>query len=193
MGVRLGGTDGNEVLTNAAALVLTALLLAEGVTVIRMRGLVGVHMFVGLALIPPVAVKLGSTGYRFARYYTGSRAYVAKGPPPLALRLLAPVLVVTTLGIFATGVLLLAAGHKAGALLEIHKVCFIVWAVVFALHFLGHLAAMLRSMRRDWTAERRRAVPGTGWRAALLLAALGGGVALCVALQSTVHAWHPGG
>ena len=46
-----------------------------------MRGLLGPHMFIGLVLIGPVALKLASTGYRFVRYYTGAPVYVAKGPP----------------------------------------------------------------------------------------------------------------
>jgi hypothetical protein len=183
--VRLGGTDGNEILTSATAFALTVLLIAEGITIIRMRGLVGAHMFIGLALLPPVGLKLASTGYRFARYYTHSRAYREKGPPPLPLRLAAPVLVLTTIGVFATGVVLLADGHKAGAVLEIHKVCFIVWAVMFALHFLWHLPAMLRIV------TRRSGVPGMGWRAGLLVAAAGGSVALCLALATSVNAWHP--
>ena len=78
---RLGGTEGNEILTSATAAVLTVLLLAEGITILRMGGLVSVHMFIGLVLIPPVLLKLGSTGYRFVRYYTGARAYREKGPP----------------------------------------------------------------------------------------------------------------
>src|ERR1700759_5675033 len=90
--VRLGGPAGNEILTKATAAVLVALLVAEGVTVIHMSGLVSAHMLIGFALLPPVALKLGSTGYRFARYYTGSRPYRDKGPPRLGLRLLAPVL-----------------------------------------------------------------------------------------------------
>ena len=64
---RLGGTEGNEILTSATAAVLTVLLLAEGVTVIRMNGLVTVHMFIGMVLIPLVLLKVASTGYRFAR------------------------------------------------------------------------------------------------------------------------------
>ena len=90
-------------------MVLTGLLAVEGITILRMRSLVSLHMFIGMVLIPVIALKLGSTGYRFVRYYTGSRAYREKGPPPLALRLLAPVLVVTTISIFVTGVWLMAA------------------------------------------------------------------------------------
>jgi hypothetical protein len=85
---RFGGTEGNEILTSATAVVLTGLLAAEGLTIVRMGGLVTAHMFIGLVLIPPVLLKLASTGYRFVRYYTGSRAYRAAGPPPLPLRLL---------------------------------------------------------------------------------------------------------
>ena len=183
--MRFGGTDGNEALTGATALALTVLLIAEGVTIIRMRGLVGAHMFIGLALLPPVALKLASTGYRFVRYYTHARAYRAKGAPPWPLRATAPVLVLSTIGVFATGVILLADGHKAGLLLEIHKVSFIVWGVMFALHFLWHLRAMLESVTHV------RSVAGAGWRAGLLVAAGGGSVALCLALASSVNAWHP--
>ena len=56
-------------------------------------GLRAEHMFIGLVLIPPVLLKLGSTGYRFVRYYAGAPAYREKGPPRPLLRLLAPVLV----------------------------------------------------------------------------------------------------
>src|SRR3954469_13445077 len=81
---RFGGTEGNELLTSAIAVVLTGLLGAEGITVVNMRGLVSVHMFIGLVLIPPVLLKLASTGYRFARYYGGGRGYSVKGArPPL--------------------------------------------------------------------------------------------------------------
>jgi hypothetical protein len=184
-----GGTEGNEILTSAIAVVLTGLLVAEGVTVIHMDGLVTAHMFIGMALIPPVLLKLASTGYRFVRYYTGSRAYRAKGPPPLPLRVMAPVLVVTTLAVLTTGVLLLAAGHKTGALLEIHKVSFIVWLAVFAIHLLAYLPRVVRSLHADWRSARREAVPGAGLRAMLVTASLGGGVALSLALVSSMDGW----
>ena len=95
-------------------------------------------MFIGMALIPPVLLKLGSTGYRFARYYTGARVYREKGPPPLLLRLLAPLLVITTIIIFATGVVLLVSGHRSDLVFNLHKVSFIVWSGCFGVHFLAH-------------------------------------------------------
>jgi hypothetical protein len=170
--------------------VLTGLLAAEGVTIVHMRGLTSAHMFIGMVLIPPVLLKLASTGYRFVRYYAGSRPYRAKGPPMLALRLLAPVLVATTIAVLATGVLLLAPGHKSGTLLEIHKVSFVVWGVVFALHFLAYVPRVLRSLRADWAAARRDVVPGAGLRGMLLAGAMGGGAALAISLLPAMRGWH---
>jgi hypothetical protein len=190
-GERSGGTEGNELLTSATAALLTALLVALGVTIVHMRGLVTAHMVIGLVLIPPVVLKLASTGYRFVRYYTGSRAYRVKGPPQLPLRLLAPALVAATIAVFASGVLLLADGHRARTLLEIHKVSFIVWGVVFAVHFLAYAPHVVRSLAAAWRATRREAVPGAGLRGMLVASATGGGVVLAVSLLPAIHSWRP--
>jgi hypothetical protein len=79
-GTRSGYAEGNALLTTMTAAVLTVLLAALGVTILDIGGLVTEHMLLGLALIPPVFLKLASTGYRFVRYYSGSGAYTAKGP-----------------------------------------------------------------------------------------------------------------
>jgi hypothetical protein len=189
---RLGGIDGNEALTVAAAILLTLLLMAEGITLLAMGTLLSVHMIIGLVLIPPVLLKLGSTGYRFARYYTHSRSYVEKGPPPMALRLMAPVLVLTTVGIFVTGVLLLALGHKSDQLVFLHKASFIVWAGAFGIHFLWHLPHMLRSLPAYRRGAGTRRVPGSGLRGLLVAASLGAGVALAITLAGAISGWHGG-
>jgi hypothetical protein len=189
---RLGGTEGNEVLTLATAALLTVLLLAEGVTVLNVGGLLTAHMFIGLVLVPPLLVKIGSTSYRMVRYYAGAPAYRQKGPPLLPLRLLAPVLVVATIGIVATGIALLALGHRSDQLLMLHKVSFIVWGVLFAVHFLSYLPRLLRSLASDWTAARRREVPGSELRAMLVATALGAGVALALILLPAITGWHGG-
>ena len=54
----------------------------------RIGSLRSEHMFIGMVLIPPVLLKLGSTGYCFARYYLDTRAYREKGRPLTPLRLL---------------------------------------------------------------------------------------------------------
>jgi hypothetical protein len=190
---RLGGTDGNELLTIAMAGVLTLLLAAEGITLLRMNSLLSVHMFIGLVLIPPLLLKIGSTGYRFARYYTHNRAYVDKGPPALPLRLMAPVLVLTTVGIFVTGVLLLALGHKSDQLVLLHKASFIVWAACFGIHFLAYLPRVLTSLLTDWRGARAHPIPGAGLRAMLVAASIGAGAALAISLLGAITGWHGGG
>jgi hypothetical protein len=184
--------EGNELLTSSVAAILTVLLIAEGITILQMGGLVGVHMFIGLVLVPPVLLKLGSTGYRFARYYTGNRAYREKGPPALPMRLLAPVLVAMTVAVFATGIWLLALEHKSNQVLLLHKVTFIVWGAVFGIHFLVYAPRALRSLRRDWGSLRDHRVPGSSLRGLLVAASLGAGTALAISLISSISGWHAG-
>jgi hypothetical protein len=187
---RLGGTEGNEILTSATAVVLTLLLIAEGVTIVLIGDLLSAHMFIGLALIGPVLLKLGSTGYRFARYYTGARVYREKGPPQLLLRVLAPLLVITTITVFATGVVLLLSGRRSDLVFNVHKVSFIVWGAFFAVHFLAHAPQTARSLQTGWTRASRRRVEGSELRLALLIASIGGGLALALAALSLITGWH---
>ena len=155
----------NALITHTAAAVLTILLLAEGLTLLNMHGLLHAHMFIGLVLIPPVLLKLGSTGYRFARYYTGAPAYREKGPPRPLLRVLAPVLVATTALIFVSGVWLLLLGHHSDLVLTVHKVSFIVWSGIFGVALprlppdRGALARGPAGRRPDGIARRGGARP----------------------------------
>jgi hypothetical protein len=145
-----GGTSGNERLTAATGALLVVLLAVIGVTILRLRPLLSVHLFVGMLLIPPVALKIASTGYRFVRYYTHDPAYRSKGPPPAILRALAPLVVVTTVIVFASGVALLLIGPSSrAALLPVHKVSFIAWLAFTGLHVLGHLPGLPGTLRAD--------------------------------------------
>jgi hypothetical protein len=116
------------------------LLAVIGVTILRLRSLLWVHLFVGMLLIGPIALKLLSTGYRFVRYYTADPPYRRKGPPPTVLRAIAPIVVLTTVIVFVSGVLLLVIGPSSrGTLLPLHKISFILWVAFTSLHLLGHL------------------------------------------------------
>jgi hypothetical protein len=144
-----GGTDGNERLTVLTGGVLVLLTAAVGVTILRIGQLMWLHLFLGLVLIGPVGLKLASTGYRFARYYTHDPGYRRKGPPMPLLRGLAPLVVLATLGLFGTGVVLLFAGPHTGLPLGLlHKVSFIAWIALVALHVLGHLPEIVRALPR---------------------------------------------
>lgn len=183
-----GGTEGNERLTAATAVVLIALLAVEGVTIIEMRPLLTVHLFVGLALIPPIGLKLASTGYRFVRYYGGSLRYRRKGPPPVLLRAIAPVVVVTSITVLASGVWLLLAGpHSRDTVLPIHKVSFIVWGVFTGVHVLGHLTGLPSAAAADY--GHPAGGDGRFARRLALLLALAAGVALALLLAPHYAPW----
>ena len=158
-----GGSEGNERLTVWSGVVLIVLLAVIGVTLLRLRTtLLSVHLFVGLLLVGPVLVKLASTGYRFVRYYTHNPRYRREGPPPALLRMIAPMVVLTTVVVFASGVALLLIGPSSrGALLPVHKVSFIVWAVFTGVHVLGHLPEVQRTLSGG--RELRSAVLAEVW------------------------------
>ena len=108
-----GGTNGNEQLTAVAGVILLVLFAVLGVTIVRIGQLLWLHLFLGVLLMGPVVLKLGSTGYRFARYYTANPAYRRKGPPHPLMRVLGPFVILTTLAVFFTGLLLLIDGPGA--------------------------------------------------------------------------------
>lgn len=189
----LGGTEGNAILTAATAAVLTVLLIAEGITILFIGPLLSPHMFIGLMLVPPLLLKLASAGYRFTRYYSGSPGYREKGPPLLALRLIAPLLVLSTVAICASGVWLLLLGHNSDQLVLLHKAAFFVWAAAFGIHFLAYALRMIRSLGNDWGAVRRHAVPAAGLRGLLVAASTAAGIVLAVALLSTISGWSGSG
>jgi hypothetical protein len=185
---RGGGPDGNERLTAAAAAMLFLLLAAEGVTIVFLRPLFSAHVFIGMLLIPPVALKLASTGWRFLRYYGNDPEYRRKGPPLLPLRLLAPIVVASTVGVFGTGVALLVVGPAGGIVLGLHKASFAVWLVATAVHVLAYLARVPRLAAADWGAGAAHSVGGSFPRRLLLAGTLVAGAILAVA---TVHYAQP--
>jgi len=108
-----GSVEGNERLTAMSGAVLLVLFAVEGVTILSLRQMLTLHFFVGMLLLGPVVLKIASTAYRFARYYTGAAPYLRKGPPAPLLRLLGPVVALTTGAVLATGIALIAVGMFA--------------------------------------------------------------------------------
>jgi hypothetical protein len=187
-----GGVRGNELLTVAAGAVLIVLLAVIGVTIVALGQLLSVHLFVGMLLLGPLALKLASTGYRFARFYTNNPRYRGAGPPIAPLRLIAPVVVISTLVVFASGVALLLAGPGSrGALLPVHKVSFIVWVVFTSLHVLGHLPALARGLSADFApaAKSSGAADGRTGRVLSLAGAITAGVVLAILFIPRFGPW----
>jgi hypothetical protein len=199
---RTGGPAGNARLTAWTGLLLLALFVAEVVTLLDVHGLVDWHVAIGVLLVPPALLKTATTGWRVLRYYTRGRSYVSAGPPLLALRVLGPLVVLTTLAVLGSGLVLVALGEqraRPGFLsvlghqldwVTLHKAFFVLWAVATGLHVLARLvpAAQLVGGRRKEGAGPAGAVPGRAARAVVLvlvLAVAGGTTALVLPAASS--------
>ena len=193
-----GGPAGNALLTAWLGLVLLVLFLLEGLTLLDVRGLLTWHVALGALLVPPVLAKTATTGWRVVRYYTGQREYRAAGPPPLVLRLLGPLVVLTSLVLLGSGVALVLLGEESsrkpilsvpGLRLDwvgLHKGVFVVWFAVMAAHVLARTLPALR------LAVRTHGVPGITRRVAALTLSLVVAAGAAVWLVGAEGSWKHG-
>ena len=115
-------------------------------------------------------MKLASTGWRMLSYYLRGEEYVRRGPPHFVLRVLvAPVIVVSTVVLLATGVAL-ALDQTHGTLVGLHKASFLVWLGAAGLHVLPRVVNLHSILRRR--------LPGTALRVGLVGASLVAGLLL---------------
>lgn len=181
----------NERVTAAAAIALFVLIFFEGITLVNIGSMMTMHVVVGLILVPPVLVKLGSTGWRFVRYYTGHPDFVRKGPPMTLLRVLAPFLVVSTLVLFGSGIALVVVHHPYGWLKVLHRYDFLLWFGVLAIHVLAYMWQVPGIVRRDVSSRRqyRKTSPrGRLVRVWLVVGSIIAGVLLAATLWPSVSA-----
>jgi hypothetical protein len=169
-GGRAEVVEGNARLIGATGLVLIVLLFLEGLTIPAITPELSWHIILGLALIPPLTLKIGATLWRFSRYYLHDRAYVRAGPPHPLLRVLGPIVMVSTIVLMASGIALWLAGPSDQAMFVIHRDSFIIWFGAVAVHVVSHLLRAVRlsaadardaegrtgSRRARWPAQRRR-------------------------------------
>jgi len=142
----VAGAEGNARLTAMTGIVLLLGFAVEGVTIVAVHRLLVFHFLVGLLLIGPVLLKVGSTVYRFARYYSGSLPYVRKGPPAPLLRVLGPFVILTSLAVLVTGVILGVAGPANGPWRFLHKASFVLWFAVMTVHVLNYAPGLPRML-----------------------------------------------
>jgi hypothetical protein len=187
------GVEANARLTGMTAVVLLALLAVEGFTILRIGRLLTLHVVIGMVLVPPILLKIGSTTWRFARYYLGSPEYRRKGPPPALLRLLGPFLVVLTVAVVGTGIaLLLGPASMRQQFSFLHKATFILWIAAMTVHVLGHIVDTARLAPKDFSRRTRRQIRGAGARQWALVGALCLGVLLAIAVAPKVGPWRAG-
>jgi hypothetical protein len=196
------GPAGNAELTAWTGLVLLVLIVVELVTLLDVRGLLSWHVVVGVLLTAVAALKIASTGWRIARYYTGNRRYRAAGPPPLLLRILGPLVIAGTVAVLGSGLWLIAVGPTSSRQafatvlglrldwLTIHQASFLVFAGVVGVHTLARLIPALHlgtgRSRRDGGVGRLR-----GWapRLAVLTATLVAGALAAALILPAASGW----
>jgi hypothetical protein len=181
---------GNERLTAAVGLLVLAPVAVEVATILfGVHTFMSVHVFVGLALIPAVLLKLGTTGWRFVRYYTRGSAYVEQGPPQMAMRLLAPLFVAATVVLFGSGV---AMGILHGRALQVarnlHGPASVIWLLLLGLHVVVYLKRALSRTAEDLPSTRKP-MRGSRARAYALATVVAGGLLLGVVTVPTQHHW----
>jgi hypothetical protein len=99
------------------------------------------------------------------------------------LRVLAPVLVLSTISLFGSGVALVLTGVRGGILGTVHVTSFVIWGVAVLIHIVWYARRAVRWGTQDW--RRGARLSGAVARRALVL----GGVAIGIV---TAIAFYPG-
>jgi preprotein translocase subunit SecG len=192
--VAASGPEGNEHLTAITGAVLLIGFAIEGATIVAIHRFLWLHFVVGFLLIGPVLLKIGSTIYRFVQFYAGSPSYVRKGPPAPLLRVLGPLVVLTSAAVIGTGVALAFVGPGQGNWLFLHKATFILWFGVMTIHVLAYAPRLPRLLLRS--ADPRHpspsAAPGGAIRWLALSAAIGVGVLVAALTMHLTGQWNGG-
>jgi DMSO/TMAO reductase YedYZ molybdopterin-dependent catalytic subunit len=157
-----------------------------------------VHFYVGLASIPILLAKYGSTSFRFAGYYLRTKRFKAAGPPSLIPRVLSPLLAVDFFVLYFSGLYMLFHYYYTTTNIwpieakpvQVHLWASLAGAPLVTIHLCCHLAAALRSSRGNQEAaqavsEFAESPRGKLSRRAVLVGITASGLALALAFQNT--------
>jgi hypothetical protein len=187
---RSANPAGNQRLTAMTGAVLLVLFVAECLTIFHLQRWLTLHVFLGMLLLGPVCLKIGSTLWRFTRYYTGSAAYVRRGPPAPLQRVTGPLVILTTVAVFGTGIMLIVEGNGPNGWnwIHLHRLSFLAWAAVMVIHLGSYLPKLPRLLSgRVEPARRVLAARPTRWL--LLCGSLAAGLALALATYHLAGPW----
>jgi hypothetical protein len=173
------GPVGNQRLTAMTGATMLILFTAEVITTLLLGSLFSMHFFLGMLLIGPVCLKVGSTVWRFLRYYTGSEPYVRRGPPPMLHRVLGPLLILTTAGVLGTGVILAVTGPDL-MWQKLHQRLFYLWVLIVIVHVVHYLPRLPQLLAVNPADRLMRAVSGSRARWVLLAGSLIFGLILAI-------------
>jgi hypothetical protein len=178
---RTGGPAGNARLTAWTGILLLLGFIAECVTLLSLHSMLSAHILIGAVLVPLVLLKTGTTGWRIGRYYLGSKPYRTAGPPPLLLRILGPLVVLSGLAVLGSGLALIPLGDSsfnpivtvAGQGIDaftVHKICFILWFAITSAHGLARTVPALQLA--SGSPREHGNVPGRALRGGLIAGTL---------------------
>jgi hypothetical protein len=166
-------------------LALLVLLPVPYATALSLDLLWRVHYFSSLLLIPLLAVKLAGTGWRAVRFYLGDSGFREDGPPHPMPRITAPILVLSTVVLFLSGVEMLLGADRFGPWSTIHNGAAIIFTGTLGLHLLAHLWDTPTEVAADLAPKGRIAaeaqVPGSRRRVVVTVVAFVVGVTLATA------------
>ena len=187
---RSANPAGNQRLTAMTGAVLLVLFVAECLTLLQLGHLLTLHVFLGMLLVGPAGLKIGSTLWRFTRYYTGSAAYVRRGPPAPLQRVTGPFVILTTVVVLASGIMLIVAGPGPGSFgwLQLHRLTFLAWAFFMVIH-LGSYAPKLPGILSGSADPARLVLAARSTRWLLLCGSLAVGLGLAMATYHLVGHW----
>ena len=176
---------------------LLVIFMAEIMTVPFIAGAVGVHIVIGLIAVPLVLGKLAISTYRFTRFYAGDTEFVEAGPPWLPMRLIAPLLVATTVLVIGSGIEIVVAGPSSFSdtfLGAAHTLLSLIWFFLLGLHALAYYLRSYHSARKDFLAVMRRfrggrRRDGAYLRVGVLIATLVMGWFLALQFQAGIRSW----
>lgn len=188
-----GKTHANTKLTALTGLLIFILLALEGVTIPFIGKLFTLHAFIGWVLLPPILLKITSTSYRFVMYYIGNPRYAKAGPPKPLLRVLGPLIVLTTVLLMWSGIEMVLLGPSNPSVRlwgAIHRATFVFWFGFMTIHVLAYFfkagSLALPELNRKPGAHSIR-IPGRNVRVGLVL------VALVIGIVIGLIEWHLAG
>ncbi|MEO9253961.1 MAG: molybdopterin-dependent oxidoreductase [Tepidiformaceae bacterium] len=122
-----------------------------------------IHFYVGIASIPFLLAKYGTTSFRLAGYYLRVPRFKAAGPPSIVPRLLSPLLALSFFALYFSGLYMLfhyyytvtniwPLGLKP---VQLHLWAALVAAPLITIHLLWHLVSAVRSVAADAPAMAR--------------------------------------
>jgi hypothetical protein len=178
-------------LTGAALLVLLPIPYGSA---LFLDALWRVHYFSALLLIPLLVAKLAGTGWRALRYYRRDPGYRADGAPHPIPRITAPILVASTLVLFASGVEMMFGADRFGPWSTVHNDAAFIFTGALGLHLLAHLwdtpAEVAADVAPVLVSGRFRDVPLARRRVAATVAAFVIGLTVA-AIAIPVEHWTP--